>query len=370
VIRISILRILIHRELLRLIKSPSALIVLVLLTGVALMVATSKPPKPPTPTCWIVYWEDGPWIDFLEQSLADEPGIPMKIRHHGEMRKIDGRIAYPTGDMAIEIEPPIQGLSEESRKKMWFVYRYSGKDANVMRPHLQWFWHKSIEHLGNTPEINRFVTPLRARTRADITAMIEQTSVKDLITTEIAAALMVLLIQFFACCYLLVSFTAQDRERGTLMALVLTPATTREILFSKFLFHLSISVVMTAVLLGILVPQAIPRPILWMIVVANSVTLMCIGTIITTLTKSQTAAGLLTLCYLLGQGVIFYLATKFAAFEIVKFFMFERYGFPMLFLAVQQDIPLWAATGLIWLGVLVAIWLISATTLFHRCGWR
>lgn len=369
-IRISILRILIHRELLRMIKSPSALMLLGLLTAIAILVATSKPPTPPTPTCWIVYWEDSPWVEFLEESLAKEPGIPMRLRHHEDMKKIDGEIAYPAGDMAIEIEPPLQGLSEANQKKMWLVYRYSGTDANVMRPHLQWFWHKSIEHLGETPEIARFVLPIRARTRADMAAMIEQTSVKDLITTEVTAALMLLLIQFFACCYLLVSFTAQDRERGTLMALVLTPATTREILIAKFLFHLAISILMTLILLGILVPKAIPRPMLWLVVIANSVALMSIGTIITTLTKSQTAAGLLTLCYMMGQGVIFYLSTKFVAFDLVKLFMFERYGFPMLFLAVKQDIPLWAATGLIWLWAIIAVWFVSAVTMFHRRGWR
>lgn len=372
-IRPTILRILVHRELLRLFKSPSALALLGLLAAVALMIATSKPPQPPRPTCHIVYWKNSPWVEFLKKNVAAEKGIPIRVRHVDELRNAAGRVAYPMGDLAIEIEPPYQATKRSPNdhdEQILIVYRYSGKDANVLRPYQQWFWHKSAEHLGHTPQIASSVIPVRAENAADLAQLINQASIQDLVNTEVMATLMVFMLQFFSCCYLFVSFTAQDRERGTLLALALTPATTREILLAKFVFHLAISLLMTAVILSILVPAALPRPWLWIVIAANSIGLMSIGTVITTLTRSQTAAGLLTLCYMMSLGVVFYLSTKFSAFLLVQRLMFERYGFPLMFVSIKTNLPLAQVASLWWLTAIVAAWFFFAMTLFHRRGWR
>jgi ABC-type transport system involved in multi-copper enzyme maturation permease subunit len=419
------LPILIQRERLRLLKNPLALSLLGLLAAVSLLIATSRPPEPPRPQCWIVYWHESPWIDYLREQIAAEAGVPIHIRRVDEMRLVDGRVAYPMGDLAIEIEPPrvrpprppamanAAPVAEEAAHEnenehedvapsledaaevaqdappdmdtadesppeakpdepheLLIVYRYSGKDPNVIRPYQQWFWHKSVEHLGATRQIISTTLPIRAQNAADLVEMMNQTSIKDLITTEIMAALMVFTIQFFACCYLLVSFTSQDRERGTLLALALTPATPREILLAKFAFHLAISLLMTGVVLAILVPAALLRPWMWAVAAANSVGLMSVGTMLTALTRSQTTASLLTLCYMLSLGVVFYLSTKFSAFLLIQRLMFERYGFPLLLISIRTDMPLGTAAGFWWLLVLVSLWFTLAMFVFHRRGWR
>ena len=66
IVRTQMLKILLGRDLLRLLKNPSAIMLLGLLMAISLLIATSRPKAPPPLRCWIVYWHQNDWIEHLK----------------------------------------------------------------------------------------------------------------------------------------------------------------------------------------------------------------------------------------------------------------------------------------------------------------
>ena len=169
---------------------------------------------------------------------------------------------------------------------------------------------------------------------------------------------------------MIVSFTSQDRERGTLIALALSPITMSELLQAKILFHLSLSAIGSAAVIAILKPAALSHASLWATLFLTGLGLCSVGMVIASLSKTQSTASLLALCYMLVGAVVFYLATQFSAFATVKMLSFEHYSFGMVYLSLQRSLPLSRSFDLAPMLLIVVAWLTTATLLFRNRGWR
>ena len=124
-------------------------------------------------------------------------------------------------------------------------------------------------------------------------------------------------------------------------------------------------------IVAILQPAALLQPTLWTALLLTSVGLMSVGICISTFARTQAAAGLLALCYMLAGSVLFYLSTKFSAFTVLRQCVFENYSFPLLYRSLKAPLPLTAAlTHLATMGAIVAIWFTLARSSFVRFGWK
>ena len=379
-IRSAMIRILLDREFRRLRKNPSALMLIGLLSAVALLMATSRPvstgDEPPGANAasqvvdvWLIYDQRSAWLDHLSENLPNSPTIRIVQRDRVPIE--NGSWKLPPQDAAVEV---VYGDEFETRLgsafgKVVLHGRYPGKDAKVLAPFWNWFWPALTEYHTDGLRFEQSSEPFSAQA-ANSPASLEDTSVADLVTNELIATMLLLIVMFFACCHLLVSFTAQDRERGTLSALVLSPANTSEILLSKFIFHLLISLGGCLTIVAILKPIVLTQPVLWLVILLSSIGLMCVGTCIATLAKTQASAALLALCYMLGGTVLFYLSTKFTAFHFIKQLAFENYTFPLLFSTMKRPVSVFHAPGLGTMFVLVGAWIGIARSCFYRYGWR
>lgn len=380
-IRSRMIKILLDREFRRLRKNPSALMLLGLLSAVALLMATSRPvsnnDKQPGSSgasqaavdVWLIYEQRSVWLDHLAENLPDKPTI--RIVHRDRVPIENGTWKLPAQDAAVEV---VYGEKFETNQgsafgKVVLNGRYPGNDAEVLAPFWNWFWPTLTEYHTQGLRFEQSSEPLKTKA-SDAPTSLEDTSVADLVTNELIATMLLLIVMFFACCHLLVSFTAQDRERGTLAALVLSPANTSEILLAKFIFHLLISLGGCLTIVAILKPIVLTQPVLWLVILLSSIGLMCVGTCIATLAKTQASAALLALCYMLGGTVLFYLSTKFTAFNFIKQLAFENYTFPLLFSTMKHPVSVFHASGLGTMFVLVGAWIAIARTCFYRYGWR
>jgi len=370
IVRAPMIRTLLGRECLRLVKNPSAVILLGLLTAIALLIAVSRPQPRAPMTCWIVYWEDSSWIEHLRDRLPERPRI--RVESQSRFRRVGEHLLYPPNSCAIELPPLEQDAAPGKASAVRIHYRYDGDDANVLMPFLQWFWPATAEHFGDLPQFVQDTSSIRPPSQPFPFASRELSGsfVSNLVTVEVSATLLLFIVQFFICCHMLVSFTSQDRERGTLTALALTPASIAELLIARFAFHLSLSLLVSAAIVSILHPASLAQPTLWASVVLTSLGLIAVGTTIATLSRTQTTAGLLTLSYMLGGSVVFYLATRFSAFGWLKLAMLERYSFPLTYISLKYPISLFAAPGLTALTLLTFLWIVVATSLFQKLGWR
>ena len=369
IIRSRMISILLRRECRRLLKNPSAIMLVGLLIAISLLVATGGTEPQSEMQCWVVYWQDSDWIDRLKTMLPEREQI--RIEPASSFRQVGEHLIYPKNSCAIEIRPP-RSDSNGGSGPVRIYYRYPGKDPNVLMPYLRWFWPASIHYFGNPPPFVQQTLPIGVSQRKSVTPLdsLQDSSVADLVTTEITATALLFVVQFFTCCHLLVSLTSQDRERGTLTALALTPVSIAEMLTARYLFHLTISLGASTAVLAILQPSALTQPLLWIVLVLTSLGMMAVGTTIATLCRTQTTAGLLTLSYMLGVGVVFYLSTQFLAFDWVKLAMFERYSLPLVYLSLKVPLSIARAPGLTPLLILVIVWLTVAAILFRRYGWR
>ncbi|MHC4877240.1 MAG: hypothetical protein ACYTGL_12155 [Planctomycetota bacterium] len=373
--RLPILRILIAREVRRLQKNPTALMLIGLLAAVALLMATSRPVAQQTgptkaPRIWLTYDHRAPWIEHVVENLPSSPKIiagPREDVTGADRFGANRPLTYPAGDHGVEI---LLGTDRNNDPVIQVVGRFSGDDPTVLQPFWNWFWPTATSAFMQGARFEQHLVPVR-QTPQSAVQKLQQTSVAEFVTPELIGAVLLLIVQFFACCHLLVSFTSQDRERGTLMALTLSPATASEIMTAKFAFHLGLSIAGCVAIVAILQPAALLQPTLWTVLLLTSLGLMSVGTCISTFARTQAAAGLLALCYMLAGAVLFYLSTKFSAFALLRQGVFENYSFPLLYQSLKSPLPL--ATVVLHVGrmsAIVAAWFVLARTSFVRFGWK
>ena len=370
-IRGDMIRVLLDREFRRLQKNPSALMLIGLLTAVAILIATSQPVADQSGTSVsagtspvvLVYEERTEWIDFLLQNLPESPEI--RAVPADRIRLRDGRFRIPRGWSAVRISRGEgQGLNEYQ-----IHGRYRGESADTLKPFYDWFWPMITFYHAQPVRFEQSDSPLNvevARNRS-----LQDTSVAELFQTELIGSMLVLMVQFFSCCHLLVSFTSQDRERGTLMALALSPARMSEILLARFLFHLTLAVLGSTLIVAVLQPEALLSPLFWLVMLITSVGLMCVGMCISAVARTQSSAGLLALCYMLAGALLFYLASQYSVFQLLKRLTFESYSFPLLYAALKAPVGVMQVAGpFSSMTVIVGVWLLVARQTFYRSGWR
>ena len=365
-IRFSMLKILLGREFHRLRKNPSAIMLLGMLTAVALLMATSRPVKKPGPLAayqfWVVYDRETELILHLETHRSDDLRVkflPRERMRHGERT---GEPMFPPGDCGIELKH----VAEGDVVKVQVIGHYFGSSPDILSPFWNWFWPSVVQFQDENVKFEPSTKVIGGRAAKSL----EETSISDMLKPELMGTVLLLIAQFFTCCHLLVSFTAQDRERGTLTALVLSPARISEILVARFIFHLILSLVGCCAIVAILQPAALFQPVLWIVILASSIGFMSVGTCIATLARTQASAAMLALIYMLVGAVLFYLSEQLSGFKPVRRAVFENYSFELLYLTLRKPQSILQVNGLGTMLAIVAIWVTVARTTFYRYGWR
>ncbi|MDA1018542.1 MAG: ABC transporter permease [Planctomycetota bacterium] len=377
-LRWQIIRILLGKQLLRLKKNTAAYALLGLLMAIAILMATGSKTITATETaaqrqttCWIVFHKGGGWLDHLREHLPHGPsveqsgsgGLDIQLVSRDEIEQSGSELVYPPHSCAIEVFPA--GLDENERHRIRFLH--SG-DERSLAPYTRWFWKNTAEFFGQTGPFDEEVARIQ-RVERKVDAIRDQ-SISDVLTPELVGTVLLFAVQFFLCCHLLVSFTSQDRERGTLLALALSPASVPEILAAKFVFHVGLSVIFSAAVVCILKPVALAHAGIWVVVVLASIGFTSVGIVLASLAKTQSSAGLLTMCYMLIGGVISYLATSFSTFAMLQRLTFENYSFALGVASMKYAINPFVIPAVGTMAVLVTAWTIAAGYIFHRRGWQ
>ena len=367
-VRPRMIRILFGREIKRLKKNPSALMLIGLLAAIALLAAFSDPAamqsteEAAASSRVLVVYDN--YTDPLKQIIASRPKeakqqVKFIARHHIER---GGSLIAPADWSIVELRN-----TEPDAASTTVVAHHLGSDPNILEPFWEWFSPALAKTIGTGPWVDQ---KLLQRTEFFGAKPIQDSSLSDLVKTEIIGTTLLLMVQFFACCHLLVSFTAEDRERKTLNALALSPAGLSEIMFAKAAFHMCLSIAGCVLITAIISPAALTRPLLWATILLTSVAMMSVGTCIATLAKNQAAAGMLALCYMMAGAILFFLSTKLFAFKILKGFSFESYTFPLLFYVFKYPDRTFFPLALVPLFAITAMWIFAARTCLYRFGWR
>jgi len=187
-------------------------------------------------------------------------------------------------------------------------------------------------------------------------------------TAAIATAL-VMFALFFTCVYLMPSLTCEERERGLLLAQVLSPARVREILASKFLFYPTFGIFLATLLAGIHNPSVLLRPFFWLALVSLAVGSLGIGMSIASLARTQRSASLAALCYMLVVAMVLVICQQ-NNIVWIPYLAIEFHAPQVLHAALTNQIRDYHWFNLAGCAVLAIVWVFAAAYLFRKRGWQ
>ena len=264
-------------------------------------------------------------------------------------------------------------------------------DKTAMAPYEAWFWKEARRAMQAEAEAivgKPLATPDFAgddlwavresfRTLDELsggklpTVKIERAALgaKPLDLRSAVATGMVVFALYFTCVYLLPTLNCEERERGTLLAQALSPASPVEIVAAKFLFYPTAGILLAAILAGIYKPSILTAPFFWLALLAVSSAFLGIGMTIATLAKTQRAAFLGSMCYLISVSLILFICSA-NGIPFVPGLAVEFHGPRILHAAVAGPVESRHWLHLLATFGLGACWIGAAAWLFRRRGWQ
>jgi hypothetical protein len=350
--------------------------------------------------CMVLYHRDSPLIEYLKNNVSKDL-LPHILFERIPSDKIDALVQYPPGTGAIQIR---QRTDDPTPILKIDILHPPGHEG-AMAPYETWLWytiHDAVhaEAAGQLQKANLDATRLTARdtktddlwavrdayrrlgieydrvrnpslTTALPTLQIERQGLgaKQLdMRTAISTGMVVFSLYFF-CVYLLPTMTCEERERGVLLAQALSPASPAEILAAKFLFYPTLGMGMAAILAGIYKPELLSTLFFWLAIVSLGTGFLGIGMTVATLAKTQRAAFMGSMCYLMSVALILFICQQ-NNIPFIPYLAIEYHGPRVIHAAVSEDVR-WEHWGnLCGSAGLGAVWVLAAGWLFRRRGWQ
>jgi hypothetical protein len=369
--RWRILRALLRKEMFRHLANRGALALMLALVAVGLLLGMAgrdgpggSPFLPGLRTCYVDYWQGGPLVQHLEQNVPSDLRERLVFRWVGTVPvNARGELLYQPGSGAIQVR--LSG-SDEVLTGLQVSFWHAGDEA-ALAPYEAWFWKECLafvqrEARKSDPANDSYLNAARlAAERRGLHGGLNPRA-------GLAAAL-VLFALFFVCVYLQPAFTCEERERGLLAAQLLSPASASEVLGAKLLFYVPVGLALAVSLAAASQVRVLLQPFFWLSLGVAAVGSAAIGLTIASLARTQRAASLGSLCYLLLVSLVL-LVCQQSAVPLVQFLALEYYLPRLLHAAFAND-----GKGLPWMelcgaAALAGVWVTAAGQLFRRRGWQ
>jgi hypothetical protein len=376
--RWSILRTLLCKEWLRLLANRGGVSLLLLLIGASMLLSFFGNKDGATANvsigiqhCYVEYVNDGPLIRHLRDHVPPELKGQLTIRPL-QQSVIDGRgtIGYPQGTGAIQIRPH---LDEPDGPGFLVWFWHPGEDGSSLAPYEAWLWRETLAYYRQVQNATpgRFAAETGRSGAEKLPPIVVKRSTLNGSLDERSglATALVLFGLFFVCVYLQSSLTCEERERGVLLAQVLSPATPAEILAAKLLFYPVIAVALAAIAAGTYKPAVLGQGFFWLSLAVSVFGSMGIGLTVSSLARTQRTASIGAMCYMMSVALLLFICQQ-NAIPLLPYIALEYHCPRLLHAAVTGVVhgyhwgSLGAATAL------AACWMASASYLFRKKGWQ
>lgn len=367
-----IIRALVWKEALRYWHNRPSLVLAVLLVMVSLLVSVGKQSgllgaDDTQAICHVLYWNaDDPFIAYLQAHLP--AGRDVRIAPMSGYVNKDGIIAYPISDpriatISIQIRPGdwVPGPEDDfdvasppgESPAYKIVYWYPFGRAEALLPFRDWFNGCLRAYYGNAPAIVEASTTLRTPGGPVL-------PVNRVLISLTAIAV------YLICFHLHILITGEERERRTLLAQMLTPMSVTDVLVAKVCFHVPAAMVLVSIILVSNAPIALSRPTFWVALASACIGYLSIGLIICSVTRSQSAAGLTALAYLMLVGITIYLGQTMVVFALLRAAMIDYHLMQLVNYSLGDKPPPWVPAQTAGLMVLAGGWALVAIKVFAR----
>src|SRR5262245_2849435 len=145
--RWSILRTLLHKELLRHLANRGAIVLVLLLIVAAMLLSffgDRRPGQggllPGVQRCYVDFAEESPLVAHLRTHVPDDLRPFVRFRPLDKVpTDANGKLQYRSNTGAIQLRPP---LHPGSGGTVWFWY--PGSDRGELAPYETWFWKETL----------------------------------------------------------------------------------------------------------------------------------------------------------------------------------------------------------------------------------
>jgi hypothetical protein len=350
--------------------------------------------------CYVEFDVPTQLIKHLEENVPPELAEQLEFRQLRNPDQVNDLIVYQTGTGALQIRQKFSDQTPSGRAVLSINVWHPDNDPTALAPYEAWFWRESHRYFAERVRQKKFVLTAdpkfdpgsdwlvleaHKRLQQEVAAAggkgIPGIAVPDLEVSRkglggkvldfraaVATGLVVFAL-YFTCVYLLPTLNCEERERGVLLAQALTPASPAEILAAKFLFYPALGITLAATIAAIYKTTVLSSLFFWLALLAVGCGFLGIGMTIATLARTQRAAFMGGMCYLLSVSMVLLicstnnipylsnLAVEFHGPRILHAALSgEVYPYHWLHLAIGMSL------GLVWLGV--------AGWLFRRRGWQ
>lgn len=412
--RLYILRALLLKELRRHVANRGGIALAALLVVAALLLSVFNPTAADgggsaggdlvggVHRCFLEFDRETPFVTKLKDRIPDNlraAVVPRQVRPEA----LDGVVPYPPGTGAIRIrERPPGGGPRAFEFEVW----HPPGDPGAMAAYEQWFFRAAravmheqtadwLKNLGGDPA--RLTAPSDAtddtwavrdsfRALAAEAERAKPTGAAGFVGTDVdirrnglgakpldfrsaIATAMVVFALYFMCCYLLPTLNCEERERGVLLAQALSPASPAELVAAKFFFYPVLGVGLAAVLAGIYRFAALESLFFWCAMLAMAGGFLGVGMTVSTLAKTQRAAFMGSMCYLLTVSLLLLVCTQNRV-PVLPYLALEFHGPKIVHAAVTGEIQPSHWGNLLACVGLAAVWMTLAGWLFRKRGWQ
>lgn len=349
-------------------RAGLCLVALLVVAGVVLPLlqpgdGSGQAKSPGVELCFIDSWRDDDWVRHLRSHVPDDLQRQVTFRNINEIALPGDLLTYPASAGAIQmrLEPDSTGKFRR-RVSVWRPVE------GGMAVFEAWFWRESASYFQQAAAATHRDSLFASDPNFGDNFVQDQATLNSQgdVRTSVTTAL-ILFALFFSCVYLMPSLMCEERERGVLLAQALSPASPLDILAGKFLFYVPAGVALATLLAGVARPDVILEPLFWGALLVSAVGMMGIGLTIASLARSQRAASMGALCYLLVVALTLFFCRQI---EVQPFFALEYHSPIMLNAALTH-----AVSGSSWVhcGIgagLASLWTVLAVGLFRRRGWQ
>lgn len=313
--------------------------------------------------CFVDYWRDDDWVKHLRSHVPDELRRQIRFRDINKIALPGDLLTYPAsaGAIQLRLEPDHDGKPRR-RISVW-----QPVEGNLVIFEA-WFWRESARYFQQVAAVSHRDSLFANDPDYRVSFVQDQATLNGRgdVRTSVTTALMLFAL-FFSCVYLMPSLMCEERERGVLLAQALSPASPLDILAGKFLFYVPAGVALAMLLAGVARPDVILEPLFWAALLVSALGMMGIGLTIASLARSQRAASMGALCYLLVVALTLFFCRQI---EVQPFFALEYHSPIMLNAALTHSVSAssWLHCGVA--ATLASLWIVVAVSLFRRRGWQ
>jgi hypothetical protein len=339
--------------------------------------------------CYITFDRATPLVSHLQDN------VPPELKEQIRFQKIDPQqIGTLLESQASTASIQLTTRFEEGKPPTLEVYIWHPKDnPEAMAPYEAWFWKETRRGLAAQARKTNPAMPADPDLGADDWQLMEAYAHLKAQAASVGATVpelkvqrkglsapvldwpaaiatgMVVFALYFACVYLLPTLNCEERERGVLLAQALSPASPAELLAAKFLFYPAFGLGLAATLAAIIKPEVLSSLFFWLSLLAVGGGFMGIGMTIAAMAKTQRAAFLGGMCYLLSVSMVL-LICSINHIPFLSNLAVEYHGPRILHAALSGTDKHQYWPNLLAATLLAVGWLFAAGWVFRRRGWQ